>query len=446
MLVPAAGNDRGVRAIVGVSDDKDIWSWGAAAAALPDGTYRLDPQPKAKTAENAAIGWALGVYEFTRYRMPKRKCPRLVWPARADKKAIERATSATYLVRDLINTPANDMGPAELATAARRLGREFKARCRVTIGDALLSSNCPAIHAVGRASTRAPRLIDLTWGSNRHPKVTLVGKGVCFDTGGLDLKPAAGMRLMKKDMGGGAHALGLARMIMMAKLPLRLRVLVPAVENSVAGNAYRPFDVIKTRKGLTVEIGNTDAEGRIVLADALAMAVEEKPELILDFATLTGAARVAVGTEIAAMFCNDDKLAEQFARHAELEDDPVWRMPLWKPYRRLLNGKVADLKQCVRWTFRRRHNRCAVSRHLCRQRRALGSFRYHGLESGDASRSAGGRRGDGDASCVRGYRCPLSKALIPEVPVHETFGHFAGLDTGDVCSDRPRRAGGVGAA
>ena len=343
MLVPAAGNDRGVRAIVGVSDDKDIWSWGAAAAALPDGTYRLDPQPKVKTAENAAIGWALGVYEFTRYRMPKRKCPRLVWPARADKKAIERATSATYLVRDLINTPANDMGPAELATAARRLGREFKARCRVTIGDALLSSNCPAIHAVGRASTRAPRLIDLTWGSNRHPKVTLVGKGVCFDTGGLDLKPAAGMRLMKKDMGGGAHVLGLARMIMMAKLPLRLRVLVPAVENSVAGNAYRPFDVIKTRKGLTVEIGNTDAEGRLVLADALAMAVEEKPELILDFATLTGAARVAVGTEIAAMFCNDDKLAEQFAHHAELEDDPVWRMPLWKPYRRLLNGKVADL-------------------------------------------------------------------------------------------------------
>ena len=343
LLAPAAGNDRGVRAIVGVSDDKDIWSWGAAAAALPDGTYRLDPQLKAKTAENAAIGWALGVYEFTQYRMPKRKCPRLVWPTRADKKAIERATSATYLVRDLINTPANDMGPAELATAARRLGREFKARCRVTIGDALLRSNCPAIHAVGRASIRAPRLIDLSWGSNHHPKVTLVGKGVCFDTGGLDIKPAAGMRLMKKDMGGGAHALGLARMIMMAKLPVRLRVLVPAVENSIAGNAYRPYDVIKTRKGLTVEIGNTDAEGRIVLADALTMAVEANPELILDFATLTGAARVAVGTEIAAMFCNDDKLAEQFARHATTEDDPVWRMPLWKPYRRLLNGKVADL-------------------------------------------------------------------------------------------------------
>ena len=343
LLIPDVGKDQTVRAVVGVSDDHDIWSWGAAAAALPEGRYRLDPKLKAKTAENAAIGWALGVYEFSQYRMPKRKRPRLVWPAQADRGVIERAASATYLVRDLINTPANDMGPAELATAARRLAREFKARCRVTVGNALLRSNCPAIHAVGRASARAPRLIDLTWGSNRHPKVTLVGKGVCFDTGGLDLKPAAGMRLMKKDMGGGAHVLGLARMIMMAKLPVRLRVLVPAVENSVAGNAYRPFDVIETRKGLTVEIGNTDAEGRIVLADALTMAVEENPELILDFATLTGAARVAVGTEIAAMFCNDDKLADQFAHHAASEDDPVWRMPLWKPYRRQLNGKVADL-------------------------------------------------------------------------------------------------------
>ncbi|MDP6060676.1 MAG: leucyl aminopeptidase family protein, partial [Pirellulaceae bacterium] len=269
LLIPAQGKDQSVRALVGVSDDQDIWSWGAAAAALPERSYRLDPQPKAKTAENAAIGWALGLYEFSRYRVPKRKCPRLVLPVRADRSVIERATSATYLVRDLINTPANDMGPAELATAARRLAREFKARCRVIVGDGLLRSKCPAIHAVGRASTRAPRLIDLTWGSNRNPKVTLVGKGVCFDTGGLDLKPAAGMKLMKKDMGGGAHVLGLARMIMLAKIPVRLRVLVPAVENSVAGNAYRPFDVIKTRKGLTVEVGNTDAEGRIVLADAL---------------------------------------------------------------------------------------------------------------------------------------------------------------------------------
>ena len=351
LLIPAEGKSQTVRAIVGVNDDQDIWSWGAAAAALPHGNYRLDPQPKTKTATNAAIGWALGAYEFSQYRVPKRDCPRLVWPARADRNAIERVASATYLVRDLINTPANDMGPAELATAARRLAREFKARCRVIIGDDLLRAKCPAIHAVGRASTRAPRLIDLTWGSTRHPKVTLVGKGVCFDTGGLDLKPAAGMKLMKKDMGGGAHVLGLARMIMMAKLPVRLRVLVPAVENSVAGNAYRPFDVIKTRKGLTVEIGNTDAEGRIVLADALTMAVEESPALLLDFATLTGAARVAVGTDIAAMFCNDDKLAEQFARHAESEDDPVWRLPLWRPYFRQLNGKVADLNNVSEGPF-----------------------------------------------------------------------------------------------
>ena len=307
LLIPADRKDATIRALVGVANDKDIWSWGAAAATLPDGSYRLDPQPKAVTATNAGIGWALGVYEFSRYRKPKGKCPKLVWPSHADRKAIEHTASATYLVRDLINTPANDMGPAELAAAARRLAREFKAKCRVIVGDDLLRQNCPAIHAVGRASASAPRLIDITWGSSRHPKLTVVGKGVCFDTGGLDLKPAAGMKLMKKDMGGGAHALGLARMVMMAKLPVRLRVLVPAVENSVAGNAYRPFDVIDTRKGLTVEIGNTDAEGRLVLADALAMACEENPELLLDFATLTGAARVAVGTDIAAMFCNDEK-------------------------------------------------------------------------------------------------------------------------------------------
>jgi leucyl aminopeptidase len=243
------------------------------------------------------------------------------------------------------------MGPAELAAAGRRLAREFKAKCRVIVGDDLLRQNCPAIHAVGRASAGAPRLIDITWGSNRHPKLTLVGKGVCFDTGGLDLKPAAGMKLMKKDMGGGAHALGLARMVMMAKLPVRLRVLVPAVENSVAGNAYRPFDVIDTRKGLTVEIGNTDAEGRLVLADALAMACEENPELLLDFATLTGAARVAVGTDIAAMFCNDDKLAENFSRCSEAEQDPIWRMPLWQPYRCQLDGKVADLNNVADGPF-----------------------------------------------------------------------------------------------
>jgi leucyl aminopeptidase len=351
LLIPADSKDAPVRALVGVANDKDIWSWGVAAAALPDGSYRLDPQPKAATSTNAGIGWALGVYEFSRYREPKRKCPKLVWPSNADRNAIERTVSATYLVRDLINTPANDMGPAELAAAARRLAREFKAKCRVIVGDDLLRQNCPAIHAVGRASDSAPRLIDITWGSNRHPKLTLVGKGVCFDTGGLDLKPAAGMKLMKKDMGGGAHALGLARMVMMAKLPVRLRVLVPAVENSVAGNAYRPFDVIDTRKGLTVEIGNTDAEGRLVLADALAMACEESPELLLDFATLTGAARVAVGTDLAAMFCNDDKLAENFSRCSEVEQDPVWRMPLWQPYRHQLDGKVADLNNVADGPF-----------------------------------------------------------------------------------------------
>jgi len=351
LLIPADSKNTTIRALVGVVNDRDIWSWGAAVTALPDGSYRLDPQPKTTTATNAAIGWAFGVYEFSRYREPKRRCPKLIWPSHADRKKVERTVSATYLVRDLINTPANDMGPAELADTARQLAREFKAKCRVIVGDDLLRQNCPAIHAVGRASANAPRLIDITWGSSRHPKLTLVGKGVCFDTGGLDLKPAAGMKLMKKDMGGGAHALGLARMIMMAKLPVRLRVLVPAVENSVAGNAYRPFDVIDTRKGLTVEIGNTDAEGRLVLADALAMACEESPELLLDFATLTGAARVAVGTDIAAMFCNDDKLAENFSQCSEVEQDPVWRMPLWQAYCRQLDGKVADLNNVADGPF-----------------------------------------------------------------------------------------------
>ncbi len=351
LLIPKSDKSRLVRALVGVVDNRDIWSWGAAAAALPVGSYKLDPQTKTETATNAALGWAMGVYKFDRYQKSKHKFPKLVWPTRADKNAVEGAARSTYLVRDLINAPANDMGPVEFSREAKKLAQEFKARYRAIVGDNLLHNKCPAIHAVGRASTRAPRLIDFTWGLSRHPKVTIVGKGVCFDTGGLDLKSAAGMRLMKKDMGGGAHALGLARMIMTAKLPVRLRVLVPAVENSIAGNAYRPHDVINTRKGLTVEVGNTDAEGRIVLADALTMAVEDSPELIVDFATLTGAARVAVGTDIAAMFCNNDKLAEQFARHAKAEDDPVWRMPLWKPYKRLLNGKVADLNNVAEGPF-----------------------------------------------------------------------------------------------
>ncbi|HYC14728.1 MAG TPA: leucyl aminopeptidase family protein, partial [Stellaceae bacterium] len=247
------------------------------------------------------------------------------------------------LARDLINTPAEDMGPAELSGAAETLAGKHGARFSVLIGDELLSANYPMVHAVGRGSARAPRLIDIVWGDPKAPKLTLVGKGVCFDSGGLDLKPAQGMRMMKKDMGGAATLLGLAAAIMDARLPVRLRLLVPAVENFVSGTSIRPLDVIRTRKGLAVEIGNTDAEGRLILCDALAEADSEKPQLILDAATLTGAARVALGPELPALFANDDALAEELVAAGTAESDPLWRLPLWKPYRKLLDSKVGDL-------------------------------------------------------------------------------------------------------
>jgi leucyl aminopeptidase len=246
-------------------------------------------------------------------------------------------------VRDLINTPAEEMGPAELALAAEQLAAEHGARCTVLVGDELLKNNYPMIHAVGRGSARAPRLIDIVWGDPKAPKLTLVGKGVCFDSGGLDLKTAQGMRMMKKDMGGSATVLGLASAIMDAGLPVRLRVLVPAVENFVSATSYRPLDVIRTRKGLTVEIGNTDAEGRLILCDALAEADSEHPALIIDMATLTGAARVALGPELPALFVNDDATATALLDAGSAENDPFWRMPLWKPYRKLIDSKVADL-------------------------------------------------------------------------------------------------------
>ncbi|MGY8958934.1 MAG: leucyl aminopeptidase family protein [Alphaproteobacteria bacterium] len=329
--------------LAGTNGPDDFWSWGAIGQKLPAGRYRIDGKPGAKEATRIAIGWGLGAYRFGRYKDVDPVGAKLVIPAQADKDAVDRTVSSIYLTRDLINTPASDMGPAELASAARALAKEFKAKFKVTVGNALLRDNFPSIHAVGRASTRDPRLIDFQWGRASDPKITLVGKGVCFDTGGLDLKPSSGMLMMKKDMGGAANVLGLARMIMMAGLRIRLRVLIPAVENSVAGNAYRPMDVIKTRKGLTIEIGNTDAEGRVVLSDALALAAEEKPDMILDFATLTGAARVALGTALPAMFVNDDKLAASFEKHGSTEDDPVWRMPLWQPYRSLIDSKIADM-------------------------------------------------------------------------------------------------------
>ncbi|MEO1744811.1 MAG: leucyl aminopeptidase family protein, partial [Cyanobacteria bacterium J06629_9] len=281
---------------------------------------------------------------FSRYKQSKDSpLPTLSCPDNADSTYVQAATEATTLVRDLINTPANDMGPADLEATVRQLANTYSAELTVITGEDLLSQNYPMIHAVGRASNRPPRLIDLRWGDPSHPIVTLVGKGVCFDSGGLNLKPAKGMKMMKKDMGGAAQTIGLAQLIMQMQLPVRLRLMVGAVENSVSSNATRPLDVIPSRKGITVEIGNTDAEGRLVLADALWEAANESPQLLIDCATLTGAARVAVGTELPAVFCNDDATAQALIEAGGRVDDPVWQLPLYEPYRGMLDSSVADL-------------------------------------------------------------------------------------------------------
>jgi len=341
-LVPGADGSLG-RVLVGHKTEEPIWALGGLPEALPAGSYALDAKPGPAAATRMALGWALGAYAFTRYRPRSRVPAELIWPAEADRAEVERLAKGICLARDLINTPAEEMGPAELAAAAEMLAGEHGARCAVLTGDQLLKANYPMIHAVGRGSARAPRLIDILWGDPKAPKVTLVGKGVCFDSGGLDLKTSQGMRMMKKDMGGAATLLGLAAAIMDARLPVRLRVLVPAVENFVSGTSVRPLDVIRTRNGLAVEIGNTDAEGRLILCDALAEADSEKPQLIVDAATLTGAARVALGPELPALFANDDALAEELLAAGAAESDPLWRLPLWKPYRKLLDSKVGDL-------------------------------------------------------------------------------------------------------
>ncbi len=342
-LLPGPGG-RLARVLVGVVPDEPLWSLGALPDMLPEGLYALDAASwDAATTTRATLGWALGGYAFTRYKSRPRGFATLAWPARADRGEVERLAAGIFLARDLINTPAEDMGPAELAAAAKAVAERTGAEFSLIVGDALLRANYPTVHAVGRASVRPPCLIDLRWGDPAAPKITLVGKGVCFDSGGLDLKTAAGMKLMKKDMGGAAILLGLASALIDAALPIRLRLLVPAVENAVSANAMRPMDVIKTRGGKTVEIGNTDAEGRLILCDALAEADSEKPALIVDAATLTGAARVALGPDLPALFCNDEALAEGLLRAGTEEADPLWRMPLWQPYRKLLDSKVADL-------------------------------------------------------------------------------------------------------
>jgi len=350
VVVPGADAAPSV-VLLGLGSELDLWAFGSLATQLPKGRYRLDAELEPEEATLAALGFALGAYAFDRYKQVPDRGVELVWPEAADRDEVKRLAEATELVRDLVNTPAEDMGPAALAEAATRVGRGHGARVTVIEGDKLLQKNYPAVHAVGRASSRPPRLIDLRWGRARDPKVTLVGKGVVFDSGGLDLKPAAGMLLMKKDMGGAATALGLAQAIMDAELPVRLRLLIPAVENAVSGNAFRPLDVLNTRKGLTVEVGNTDAEGRLILCDALAEASTESPELLVDFATLTGAARVALGTEIPVMFTNDDEVAEGISASSEEVHDRVWRLPLHAGYRRFLDSKVADISNTPSSSF-----------------------------------------------------------------------------------------------
>jgi leucyl aminopeptidase len=322
-------------------DAKDLFLPGRLPQQLPSGVYRFANEPH--DTRLGALAFALGAYRFTRYHKSEGRKVNLDLPQSLDREQLEHAVEAVTLARDLVNTPANDMGPADLEEATRALAGRHGAAVKSTVGDDLLRDNFPLIHAVGRAAARPPRLIDLIWGEPDHPRVTLVGKGVCFDSGGLDIKPESSMLNMKKDMGGAATALALAHMIMARRLPLRLRVLIPAVENAISGAAFRPRDVYTSRKGITVEIGNTDAEGRLILADALALADEDDPEFIFDFATLTGAARVALGPDVPPFFTDDEELAEALMAHAATENDPLWRLPLWRPYDEMLESKVADI-------------------------------------------------------------------------------------------------------
>lgn len=339
-------NPDGTLAMVVVLIDhaQDPWGLAAAAQNLPAGCYRLTSSLTPDEATQLALGWALANYQFRRYRTDDKARPprQLVVPDDIDVSLVHDMARAIWMVRDLVNMPAEDLGPHELGAATRALALHIGGTCHEIIGDDLLAQNYPAIHAVGRASPRAPRLIEWRWGEPDHPLVTLVGKGVCFDTGGLDIKPSSSMLNMKKDMGGAAHALALGWLIARRNLPIRLRVLVPAVDNAIAGNAFRPRDVLKTRKGLTVEVGNTDAEGRLILADALTEADLENPEILLDFATLTGAARVALGPSLPAFYAQDDDLALDLLAAADAVGDPFWRMPLWTEYAKGLSSSIAD--------------------------------------------------------------------------------------------------------
>ncbi len=339
VLLPGEGGVAG--AVLGVGDRADAYAYAHAPFALPAGSrWQLASELADADVANLQLGWGLGSYRFSRYRKPARLPAQLVATPAAE---VRDVLAACLRVRDWVNTPTEDMGPQQLEDAARELAQAHGAKLEVIVGDELLEQNFPTIHAVGRASHRAPRLIVLRWGKAGAPHLALVGKGVCFDTGGLDIKPSDGMRNMKKDMGGAAHALALAGLVMARQLPVQLTLVVPAVENAIGPEAFRPGEVITTRKGITVEIDNTDAEGRLILCDALSYACEQKPDTLLDFATLTGAARIALGPDLPALFANDDALAQQWLDAGDATRDPLWRMPLWRPYLRYLHSNIADL-------------------------------------------------------------------------------------------------------
>lgn len=341
----------GADALLGLGKGEDVFALGAAALGLPDGDWAIESLPEAFDATQASIAWAMGGYQFTRYKEADRAPARLVPPEGADAEEARRIVEGVFLTRDLVNTSAEDMGPEGIEAAVRELGGRFGAEVRAVVGEDLLSENYPMIHAVGRAAAEAPRLIELEWGDDSHPRLALIGKGVAFDSGGLNMKGGAFMRLMKKDMGGAANAIGLASMIMDAELPVRLHLLIPAVENAVSGNAFRPGDVLQSRKGLTVEIDNTDAEGRLVLGDAITKAVESEPALMIDLATLTGAARVALGPEVAPFYTADEEFAASVAEAGEAVSDPVWRMPLWDGYDSMLDSDIADMVNSAAGAF-----------------------------------------------------------------------------------------------
>ena len=348
LLIPTSTGESIAGAVLGLGptpelSEPTIWTSAGLPDRLPPGRYRFAGSFSVAGATQLTLGWEYGSYRFARYRKPPAEIAALVTPAGADLEYVRLASEALAEARDLINTPANDLGPAELGEAVQRLALQHEAECRILVGEDLLRQNYPLIYEVGKGSAREPRLSDMRWGKRGAPQVTLVGKGVCFDTGGLDIKPSAGMLLMKKDMGGAALTLALARMLMESDAPIALRLLIPAVENSVSGRSFRPGDILKSRQGLTVEIGNTDAEGRLVLADALAEADREEPQLLIDLATLTGAARVALGPDLPAIYSNPAELAMQLRHVGEQEADPMWPMPLWPGYEDDFSSRIADL-------------------------------------------------------------------------------------------------------